>query len=204
MVTVKVTGDLRRQGDHDRPRRDRSRGRRACCRTLVPAAVNEALRQAQELAAMRRWAASTGGARRPGRAASAGCGLPGDASVQRRTAAPTPGLDHRARPAAGHRPAHRPAPGLPHPARDDRGRERARRRDPRGQGAHRPVRGLLQPRRRAALPRSATTSAATRRSSASSRSPATSSRSSARTSSAAATTCSAARCRRSTASTPRT
>ena len=41
-------------------------------------------------------------------------------------------------------------------------------------------------------------------SSASSRSPATSSRSSARTSSAGATTSSAARCRRSTASTPRT
>ena len=53
---------------------------------------------------------------------------------------------------ARRRPAHRAAARVPHPARSEGGRARARRRDPRGQGDGGGVRGLLQPRRRPALP----------------------------------------------------
>src|SRR4051812_10894194 len=66
-----------------------------------------------------------------------------------RPARPAPG--HGARQAPRHRQPHRPAPRLPPAARNAGGRTRARRRDPRRQGAHHPLRGLLQPRRRAAL-----------------------------------------------------
>ncbi|CAA9485382.1 MAG: RecR, partial [uncultured Solirubrobacteraceae bacterium] len=66
-----------------------------------------------------------------------------------RTAAAAPG--DRARAVARDRQPDCSAAGLPHPARDARAGRRPGRRHPRGQGAHRLLRDLLQPRRRPAM-----------------------------------------------------
>ena len=141
---------------------------------LVTAAVNEALRQVEELAPPRwaaawatwtptrcsrrsagsAWAADSpaaaAGRRPPARGAQPRGAPRAEEEVDAaRAAGPAP--HHRARPAAGHRRAHRTAPGLPHPAQHGRGGQRPVGRDPRGQGPHPPVRDLLQPRGRAAL-----------------------------------------------------
>ena len=144
---------------------------------MVVAAVNEALRSAEELQQRELGDLGGGGfdpmsaldprAGRPRRRSAAGRpgGLPGGggAALNRpraaaaqeasssmlgaaRSSASSPSW-----PAARHRQPHRAAARLPHPARLPGGRARARRRDPRGQGEDRALRGLLQPRRGAAL-----------------------------------------------------
>ena len=152
-----------------------------------------------------RWAASPAAwagwaARRSGRSRAPGYVGP----TQERVRASRPTAHHRALQASWHRRPHRAAAGVPHPARRRRGGVRARRRDQRGQGSDRPVRGVLQPRRRAALPdlrrRAPRPRADLRRRGTVGRDL---DRAHARVL-AAATTCSVVRCRRSTASTPRT
>ena len=117
---------------------------------MVQAAVNEALRSAQELAASKMGAA-TGGAR-PATGSAGLRAAPGSKLIGSRVRRASQPPDHRARAPARHRPAHRAAARLPHPARVRRGGARAGRRHPRGQGDRGPVRGLLQPRRRGHLP----------------------------------------------------
>ena len=146
MVKVKVSGDLVRQVDHDRPGGGRPRRPRA--------APGHGPRRRQRGAARgagarrsRRWAGSPAGWTWAASArACPGCDDPSC------TPPPVQRLITELGKLPGIGAAHGPAAGVPHPARRRRGRQRAGRRDPRGQGAHRPVRGLLQPRRRAALP----------------------------------------------------
>ena len=118
---------------------------------MVQAAVNEAIRAAQELAASK-MGGITGGLGGPA-AALAGSASP---ACERVPVERGPGAARaprrRALAAAGDRPAHRAAARLPHPARRGRGGRGARRGDPRGEGEGRPLRGLLQPRRGPALP----------------------------------------------------
>ena len=154
MVTVKMTGDLVLKEltidadaiDPEDPE---------MLQDMVQAAVNEALRAAQELRRQQDG--------RPDRRAwtSAASGLPGLLAA-RVYPPPVQRLITELGKLPGHRPAHRAAARVPHPARRRRGRQRARRRDQRGQGADRPLRGVLQPRRRARCAGSAPTSAATR------------------------------------------
>ena len=186
----------RAQGDQDRPRGDRSRGRELL-QDMVLAAVNEALRSAQELPPQ-------DGRRSPAASTSAPSGLPGSGCPSR---ACTPRPSSGSITELGKLPGIGSAPRSASPSTSCAprgGRARARRRDPRGQGAHRPVRDLLQPRRRAALPhlpgRAARPRGHLRRRGARRRDP---DRAHARVP-RPSTTCSAARCRRSTASTPRT
>ena len=117
---------------------------------MIIAAVNEALRSAQELAST----GSAGRRRLGGARPRPGLGdrrAPGRPLACRACTQPDPAADRGAREAAGDRPAHRAAARLPRPARRGRRRVRARRRDPRGEGEGRPLRGLLQPRRGPAL-----------------------------------------------------
>ena len=181
MVKVVMTGDMRLQSltiDPDAVDPEDVE----MLQDLVVAAVNEALRSAEELAesklggAARRLRpderARRARARRRRRrrlAAPGRGGMPPAAATARRDAAEearllAPPLQRLVTelgklPGIGQR--HRAAARVPHPARVRRGRERARRRDPRRQGEDHAVRGLLQPRRRAALRRSAWTSGAT-------------------------------------------
>ena len=191
--------------DQDRPRRRSTPRTSRCSQDMVLAAVNEALRTAQELAATKMGGASAAWTwrprrprPRPGRAAR------GRVSLSTSYAPPVQRLVTELSKLPGHRQPHGPAPGLPHPARLRRGRQRAGRRDPRGQGADRAVRGLLQPDRRAALPhlpgRAPRPRRDLRRRGAQRRDPDGAHARVPR----ASTTCSAARSRRSTASTPRT
>ena len=116
---------------------------------MVLAAVNEAIRSAQELA-NRKLGGLTGGlglaawAARPARVSRP--------SATHVVLAARQQADHRARklPGIGQRTAQRLAFHILRVARA--GGARARRGDPGGEGADRPVRGLLQPRRGAALP----------------------------------------------------
>ena len=125
---------------------------------MVQAAVNEALRSAQELAANKMGAVTGGLGGGPGLGIPAGLARPSAACARPRPldvpvfAAARQPPDHRAGPPARHRPAHRSAAGLPHPARLRRGGARPGRRHPRGQGDGGPVRGLLQPGHRGHLP----------------------------------------------------
>ena len=150
-----VEGTRRRrrgQGeDHRRPRdqaiyidpeRDRPRGPRAAA-DMVAAAVNEAIRAAQELATLE---AGRGHRRAGGWAASA---CPACSACVRPAG---PAARHRAGQAAGHRRPHGAAARVPPAARRRRRGARARRRHPRGHREGRPVRDVLQPGRGPALP----------------------------------------------------
>ena len=203
MVTVKVTGDLVVKSITIDPEAVDPEDVELL-QDMVLAAVNEALRSAQELA--------VGEARRDHR-------RPRRPGRPRRPRAPGPVARGRALSVyappvqrlitelsklPGRRRPHRPAAGVPPAARERRGGVRAGRRDPRGQGADRPVRDVLQPRRRAALPdlrrRAPRPRADLRGRGALGRDL---DRAHARVP-RAATTCSAARSRRSTGSIPRT
>ena len=122
---------------------------------MVLAAVNEALRAAQELAAERHGRSDRGprsGRARRSRPARPVRGSDGDTETRcEHLRAPRPAAGHRALEAARNRQPHGAAPRLPHPARLRGGRHGARAVDPRCEGADRAVRGVLQPRRRAAL-----------------------------------------------------
>ena len=117
---------------------------------MVLAAVNEALRAAQELAADK-MGGVTGGLGGP--AAGPRRARPARPVEPRLLRPARPAPDHRARQAARHRPAHRAAAGVPHPARLRR-RTRCALADAIREVKERigAVRDLLQPRRRAALP----------------------------------------------------
>ena len=200
MVTVKVTGDLEvKEVTIDPAAVDPEDVE--LLQDMVLAAVNEAVRQAQELAARK-----MGGVdRRPRRPRRAARRARAARACERLYAPPDPAARHRARQAARHR---RSAPRSASPSTSCA---------PSREDADALADAIREVKERIGLcevcfnladgPRCricAGRAPRPRASSASSRSPATSSRSSARTSSAAATTCSAARCRRSTASTPRT
>ena len=157
MVTVDDHRRPRVKDDHDRPRRDRSRGPRD--------AAGHGARRGQRgdrarprSSPRRKMGGLTGGMDLGG-----GLGPAGPAGMPALYAPPVQRLitELGKLPGIGARTAQRLAF---HILRADAGgRQRARRRDPRGQGADRAVRGLLQPRRRARAAGSASTSAATRR-----------------------------------------
>ena len=165
MVTVKVSGDLDVKSIAIDPEAVDPEDVELL-QDMVLAAVNEGLRAAQELAS-KKLGGITGGLGGPG-GGMGGLGLPGSRRGQTASARacrrpvgrlsdvvllPTrPAARDRARQAAGHRRTHGAAARVPPAARLRGGRARARRRDPRGEGADRAVRDLLQPRRRAALP----------------------------------------------------
>ena len=98
-------------------------------------------------------------ARRPGRRPRRA----GPARYVDRCSLPRPAPRHRAGQAPRHRQPHGAAPGLPRAAHEQGGRVRAGRGDPRREGQDHAVRGLLQPRRGAALHDLRRTSGATRR-----------------------------------------
>ena len=170
MVTVKVTGDLMSSRSRSMPtpstpttsRCSRTWSWRRSTRGCAPPRSSPRLEARRD---HRR-------ARRPGLASSAAlpAALPKSDAMY---APPVQRLITELSKLPGDRRPHRAAARVPHPRARRRGGARARRRDPRGQAADRPMRGLLQPRRGAALPRSAPTSGATASSSAWSRSPRT-------------------------------
>ena len=156
MVTVKISGELELKELRIDPEAVDPEDVEML-QDMVQAAVNEAIRSAQELAALederrRRRPGGPGGLGGPGHPRALGRASRSRlASVVlvRGTRQPA---HHRARSPARHRAAHRAAAGLPHPQRLRGGGARARRRHPRGQGDGRPLRGLLQPRHRGHLP----------------------------------------------------
>ena len=148
MVTVQVSGDLQVTAVRIAPEAVDPEDVEMLC-DLVLAAVNEALRAAQELAGSA-WRAPPAASTSARSAASASRACEALQPVEHLRPA-RPEARHRALEAARHRQPHRAAPGLSHPARPRRGCARARPGDPRGQGEDRPVRDLLQPRRRTAL-----------------------------------------------------
>ena len=132
---------------------------------MVLAAVNEAIRAAQELAASKLGGiAGLGGGRRA-RAAGGLARAPPPAPLAFRPCIPQPikrlSPSSRKLPGIGQRTAQRLAFHILRA--DDARRAGARRRDPRGQGEGRAVRGLLQPRRGRRAAGSARTRAATAR-----------------------------------------
>ena len=157
MVTVTITGDLAVKDitidpeaiDPEDPE---------LLQDMVLAAVNEAMRSAQELAA-RKMGGATGG-HGPRRARPAAGPRPVARGALVRPA--DPAADHRAGQAARDRPPHGAAAGLPHPARVRGGRRRARRgRSARSRSASASARSASTSRRGRAVA-SARTSAATR------------------------------------------
>ena len=155
MVTVKVTGELELKELRIDPEAVDPEDVELL-QDMVQAAVNEAIRSAQELAAAqdgrRHRRARRRRPRRPGPARALGPERPPARLLLSSVRGAGQPPDHRAGAPARHRAAHGAAAGLPHPQRLRRGGAGAGRRDPRGQGDGRPVRGLLQPRHRGHLP----------------------------------------------------
>ena len=127
MVKVEITGDLERQGDHDRPRRGRPRGRRAAPGHGARRRQRGAARRRRSSAADARWAALDRRARRPRAAGSAASGLPGALGSELAAPPPVQRLVTELGKLPGHRQPHRAAARVPHPAR---ARRRTRSRSP--------------------------------------------------------------------------
>ena len=115
---------------------------------MVLAAVNEALRAAQELAAQKMGGATAG----LDLGALGGLGLPGllNGALDHAPRSSGSSPSSRSCPGIGNRTAQRLAFHILRASDEDAAALAAG--DPRGQGAHRPVRDLLQPRRGPALP----------------------------------------------------
>ena len=122
MVKVKMSGDLRLLEVAIDPDAVDPEDAEMLAEMII-AAVNEALRAAQKLAADK-----LGGARAvsAGPAGSAASAFPASRAQpgRRRVCGPDPATDRGALEAPRDRPAHRPAARLPHPARARRGRHR--------------------------------------------------------------------------------
>ena len=134
------------EGGADRPRR------RSTPRTSRSSATWCSRRSTRRCARPRSWPSARWAVPPRGSTSAASAGWACRVCERRLLRAARPAAGDRALQAPRGRAPHRAAAGLPHPARLRRGRRRAGRGDHRGQGEDRPLRGLLQPHRRAPLP----------------------------------------------------